>query len=235
MTHLLRPLFALLFVGALLAPLGSAQMPPVVLSVKFQSPTDPISPDNATVVQGVAKMVADVTKTLTNVNGIPVTYVVTHVPTWASVTVSPSHDVFTLPLTPSLQSWESKSFTVSVLAAPGTTADANDFVEIRATVTPGAPSAPQSTTAQFPILFRASSEPCDHGAAAAGASAPAPEKASPSGGVVSAAPNTERAEDAAPVAVQSVAPASGLPTPWLAVAAFGVAGAGVGLALRRRL
>lgn len=216
-----------LFVLAALASASLAALTPaaaqwggpqytVVLTIV--PPTDPLTRDAPKVVlDGRVEFTGDPTAHL-NLNGVPVSYQVTKAPAWATVSVSPAHDV--IPITQShLQVTGSRTFTVTVIADEDAVAG-TELIEIVATVSPTTPQSPPRSAAQSaPVQYVA----------------PEKEEDCPEEGHVQAYALFAEEEPAAPEEEMTVQTGGVTPvSTWYALGGFALAGAGAGLALLRR-
>jgi hypothetical protein len=216
----LAALGALLLAGVA-APLASAQQQgSMVLMVTPTSNT--LAPGSAAILPGAAHLTVDDTAML-GVIGIPVMYAVTKAPAWAAVAVLPGTDIFPAPPspTPSPVYTMARNFQVAVLVGDlNFTGTRIDTIEITATTTATTVGHSILSKVSFPISV--TSPACKPEAkAAAAVTPPAVEKAS-------APPAKET-----PLTVQTqsaIIPTGG----YALLAGFAVAGAGVGLLLRRR-
>lgn len=211
---------ATLLLLATLAPAATAQQAGT-LALAFDAPEAALAKDAPPLaIPGVATLTVDVTA-VTSTHGVPVHYVVTKQPAWASVIVSPASDVFPLPMTPGLSMSVSRQVMVLVSAAPGPGVDTTDVIEIQAVTTPGILGRSIETRGATPIRFDAPDEkPChDIDLAALAAEAEGYHAA------MHAQPDE--------VSVQSTT-ATPVRTPALVAGALALVGAAVGLVLRRR-
>lgn len=220
-----RPSIAALLLTLAILPHATAQQSSALV-VSIAPPPDPVA-DRPVAAEGYAMLTADWTA-LTSLNGIPVTYSVSRAPEWATVLISPTNDVFPIPATPtpSASFTSVRSFQVTVILAHPVTETLTDLIEITATTQAGLLGRPTESKGAFTIT-------------AVGQHA-CPETTTPAEGTGNApAPTTLAEAHAQPdgnadVTVQQAA-AMPIPTPWIAVAAFGLVGAGVGVVLRDRM
>jgi len=215
-----RILIALALAALAAVPAADAQLT-AALTLTANSPDHALASGETTNVTGVATFTADATALL-NVNGVPVTYAITKAPTWLSATISPTTDIFPIPLTPAADVVVTRPWRLDLLVADNASGDDVSYIEITAIAQPEAPLAGTlshgaSAKIQIPVrLHAATTDPCPD------AVAPPAPAASPA-----AAPVPQ------PVHVQS-ATATISPFSWAAIAGFAAVGAGVGLALKRR-
>lgn len=214
-TFLLAGLALALAAAPTAAAQGSAS-----LTLALGPPDQPVAAGTTTTLTGTATYVAEWTAQLAT-DGIQVQYVVANAPEWATVVVSPSSDIFTfgmLPM-PSATVAATKSFTVTILGAPGAADGATGILEIQAVTEGTLLVRPALATGAVALTYEAG-EPCGDASSLIAASA-APAADAP-------------AEDTG-LTTQSAAPAT-FPAvlPIAAVAGCAVVGVGAGLLLRKR-
>jgi len=218
-----------------MAPAQAQQSAAITMAL---NPSDePLRDDNVLVLTGVVTYTADWTGALT-FTGTPVTYTITAAPEWASVVVSPASDMFPAPSSPQpgLAYTVSRQITITISLAEELARDATGVIELSAVTTAGIAGKSVSGKGAVPIRYDAPEKPCDEAHAqellALAKRAADAYAAEQGAGIGASAPAASPRDD--DVVVQSGS-ATPLPLPWGAVAAFGLAGAGVGLLMRRRL
>lgn len=209
---------------ALLAPLADAQQQST-LTLQLYALDKALDGDTTATTSAAVTYVADAT-VLLNTAGIPVAHQVTKAPAWATVTVSPSHDVFPVTLQPGVSYVMTRAFTITITVARDAPQDAIGLIEITSVVTPTMFAAKYATAkAQLPIHVINTLAPCEPATnATATPETPSPTQAS-----------IPTSTEPQPVHVQSAAPATTMPTSAMALGGFAAVGAGVGFVLRRRM
>lgn len=209
-------------------PHASAQQTGAV-TVHLQAPTEAVREDGSISFSGTVTFVSDYTA-VTSLMGVPVQYMVTAAPEWASVVVSPASDVFPLPAAGASPSYvATRTFTITVAAGQELPSDVTSLVQITATTTPGLLGKSFSGRGETLVHYDAPEhEDCPEGYTTEEVAAMAAEAAD----AYNAYQRDQSSSD--DVTVQNAA-ASRLSVPWAAVAGFALVGAAVGLVLRRRL
>lgn len=223
----------LLLSAAATIPAASAQQQGQLV-ISLQGPLEPLTEGATHVISGVAVLTVDITA-YTAMSGIPVQYSVLF-PEWASAVVTPSSDVFQLPpVPPGMTSVTMmRPFQVMVTPVAALDEDKIDILSLHAVTSPSSPFGMSfSGRGDTQVAYDAPDkhdEECEL--------LTAEEKAAllAAGAEAYNAYAEEQAADESgdEVTVQG-AGATPLSTPWVVVAAFGLVGAGVGLALKRRL
>lgn len=165
--------------------------------------------------------------------GIPVTYTVTKQPEWASVIVSPSSDVFPAPTAPSggMAYQAERAITITVTLAHEVTEDMRDEVEITASTTPAMLGKSATGKGSTLVAVVAPEEACPEHAGLTPAQMALAADAVDAYNEYQAAKEDDASDE---VTTQS-AGASPVPLAGVALGGFALAGAIVGLVLRRRL
>lgn len=237
----LRPLLlaAMLAIALVLLPLASAQFGQrSQLTLSMSVPTQAITEAGAPLsFSGTVTFVGDATY-YTQTNGIPISYVVTKQPAWATVIVSPATDVIPLPSTPtSVNVYGSRPFQVTVVLDPAQ-ADQPDFprrltdqIEVTATAGWTMFSGAASGKSAVPLVVSLPDvEPCHEVDTQALLTEAVDAYNAYQAQQEASSPSTEPSD----VTVQSTG-ASPVPLPYAAVGGFALVGAGIGLVLQRRL
>ena len=166
---------------------------------------------SVTVLPGRLTYTSDAISPYTSLSGIPVYYRVVEVPAWATVVVSPSHDVIPVDAPPHGVTWTAaRSLQLQVLLSPDAPAGAVGQVTVEA-ITDGSGLAGETQVRSTFALPVASEEACHH-----------PEAAQPT------------TDDAADVTLQSAATSPATATPIAAIGVGAVAALGVALYARKR-
>jgi len=229
MRTLLATLAALLVIALLPSPAAAQQTG--MVTVQLNAPEGALSEDQATLTfTGIVTLTVDSTA-YTSLTGIPVTYTITHKPAWANVVVSPASDMFSLPF-PALgvSMTVTKAITVTVSRAFDPLEDLTDQVHVTATTTPGFLGKSFEGRGATLVSYDAPEEPCpEHdivtNADWASIAVEAADKYNEH--------QAREADEPEEVSVQTGG-ASPIKVPWYAVGGFALAGAGIGLLLRRR-
>jgi len=218
----------LLAAAAFLAlPAASAQQQGSLV-LTSAPPTNALAADSTTLVPVKLEFTFDATGDLQTA-GIPVSYAVTKAPNGTAVSVSPASTV--IPTTVGadalgLSRTVEKTFQVVINVNKDAPADVFDTIEVTAITHPGTLGNAFMGRTVIPIHIENAQAPC----AQATVTGPPPTTVpAPS------ASHASTSAPAAPVRVQSAAPASSFPVaPVAAVGGFGIVGAAVGLLARRR-
>lgn len=230
----MRPLLATLAILLVLTflPSPAAAQQQGSLTMYLEAPEMALSDEVTTLTfQGIATLTTDATA-YASPTGIPVQYTITKQPAWATVTVSPSTDVFQTGHPVGLTLTTSKAFTITVTLHHDPGEDLSDVLEVTATTSAGTPFGAAFTgKGATPVAYDAPDEPCpEHDAAShVDWAAVAVEAADAYNAHQSAQDGSDEE-----VSVQTGG-SSTLPMPWIVVGGFALIGAGVGLVLRRRL
>jgi len=219
---------------AALGPTASAQQSSY-LALVIDAPLAPLTEDARTVtLTGVATLTVDVTA-YTSTSGIPVTYAL-QAPPWMAALITPTTDSFPLPSTPPLGAAVtiSRPFTITIVA-DALESDATQKILAEGWTTPSFLGTPAHGMGETIIVYDAP-DPVDEEDECA--LTPEQKAALLAAGEDLRAQWEAEQEQAAgsgrdDVSVQN-AGATLTPAPWVAVAAFGLVGAGVGLVLSRR-
>lgn len=213
------------------APAQAQQTGSLVLHI---TPSDaPLREDGTLVLSGFATLTVDTTAVLA-FSGIPVMYTIETHPAWASAIVSPSTDVFPAPMAgaaPGLSYTVTRSFTISVSAATLPMEDVTDILRMGAETTPHAMGRPVYGSGEALLTYDAPDEPCPEHAVTQEQLATWAAQAADAYNEQQASGTQQAPEE---VTVQD-AGASPIPLPWAAVGGCAILGAGIGLAMRRRL
>lgn len=205
---------------ALAAAPSAAAQGSASLTLVLGAPDQPVAAGSTTTLTGTATYVAEWTAQLA-MDGIEVQYVVANAPEWATVVVSPSSDIFTFGYAPApgMTVAATRTFTVTILGAPGAHDGAVGLVEIQAVTEGTLLVRTAAATGSVAVQYDAGGECHDLAPLVAASVSPASE---------------EPAEDTG-LTTQSAAPAK-FPAalPLAAVAGCAVVGAGAGLLLRKR-
>lgn len=217
----MRNALLLLALGGLLltaAPSAEAQISQYNVVIELDPIDHALAPSQGATAFGQVRMVTDPTFFLFD-DEVPIEYAVTALPSWASASVNPPQDVVLLFLGgPNAQGYA--EFEVDVHVASDAPAGVVDYVEVVATTSPAGPGAPQkSVSIRMPIQVAAAEEPCEEDHLVIDATG--------------ATADEEPAEEDLHVQSGGARPFRSLP--WYAAGGFAVAGAGVGLLLRRRM
>lgn len=213
-----------------LVPGAEAQAFKPLLTVNLSPSEEPIVHGQFTQILGTVTLVTESANAATRTNGILVTYGLTEFPSWVTVTITPSADIFVFPTSAGLTSSATRSFVLTVSA----TADAPEGTVAALEVM--AMSAPDLLMSPAPgrgaVAIQASGDPCDQA-----------ESKAPNVAVVQSAPDAgidEEADDAQQDdadTTQRVQSAGSVPiaVPWtVAVLGCAIAGTAGGVYLRRR-
>lgn len=223
---------ALVLAGAAtLLPPAAAQQSGAV-TIMLDPASHALGPDQTITIAGTVTLTMDATVYASAPNGVPVTYTVLQAPAWASVMITPSSDVFPLPMVPysGAAVTVSRPVTITVSVGDGPADSVAELVSMEALTTAGFLGQSFAGRGETAVSFIAPEPEEDCDALTAEQRAALVEQAA----AAYADYEEAQSQGADEVTTQSTG-ATPIGGGWIAVAAFGLVGAGVGLLLKRRL